>query len=234
MIYLISSSVFAEKLNIVVGLAKPPYVLQETESGFEIEFVTQVLALMAKQPNFVYVPFGRSIRMLEKTDIDAIMTVNSNIIKDITLLTDIYITYHNVVITLKEDQLEINHINDLSQIPIAAFQTASKILGEEFSKVIKQNNDYYEIADQKRQVKLLFEKKVKALVIDVNIFKALSKMVNESADFSNFSVHEVFAESPYRIAFKNVNNIKGFNAALKTFKGTDKYLALKQKYNVIQ
>ncbi len=229
---LLTPPVIAERFYVVVGLAKPPYVIQETNSGFEIELISSILKKMGKQPDFIYVPFGRSLRMLNNERIDAIMTINTNLINDISRLSDPYITYQNVAITLKSDNLVLNNVTDLSQYSIAAFQTADKVLGKSYAQAITKNEHYTEVADQRHQTKLLFDKKVQALVMDINIFNALSPLVGGEEDHSDVNIHLVFPKSPYRMAFKNKKPIEPFNHALRDFKDSPAYQALINKYNL--
>lgn len=232
--FLITSSVLAKPFNVVVGLTKPPYVIQETNSGFEIELLSQLLTSIGKKPNFLYVPYGQSLRMLEDKSVDALMTVNTSIIKDIDLLSAPYVTYQNVVITLKQENVSLKGISDLSILPTAAFQTATKVLGEEYINAVNKNPNYFEVATQKRQAKLLYENKVNALVIDLNIFKVVSPSVGGMKDLSDVDIHYLFPKSSFRLAFKNKKHIKAFNSALAEFKKSTEYTTLKDKYNLVQ
>ena len=229
-----SVSVSAEKFHIVVGLAKPPYVIQDTNSGYEIEMIEKIMASMGKTPSFVFVPFGRSIRMLNSDRVDSIMTVNTNLISDTSHLSDTYIIYQNVVITLKEKHIVLKQLNDLSKISVAAFQNANKILGEDYAAAINQSPSYVEVANQKNQTKMLFDKKIDALVMDINIFNALSPTVGGDKDYLDVDVHYIFPKSPYKMAFKNKENIAPFNLALRNFKLSDDYIELVKKYNLKQ
>lgn len=217
-----------------MGLAKPPYVIQETNSGFEIELISQVLKSMGKDPDFVYVPFGRSQRMLNSDRIDAIMTVNKNLIKDEHLLSDPYIIYQNIVITKSEDEFELKKVEDLSELSVAAFQTANKILGERFAAAAEKSPHYIEVANQRQQTQLLFDDKTEALVMDINIFKTLSPIVGGKQDLSDVTIHKIFPKNPYRVAFKNPNNVAEFNQAFAAFIKSQAYVGLIEKYDLQQ
>lgn len=223
----------AESFYVVVGLAKPPYVIQETNSGFEIELIRAILRNMNRKAEFVYVPFGRSSRMLNSDRIDAIMTVNTNLIPEKNRLSDPYIIYQNVVVTKKADELNIHTVEDLAGLSIAAFQSANKILGKSFAKTIDASEQYIEIADQRRQTKLLFENKVQALVMDINIFNTLSPIVGGAEDLSDVNIHTAFKKNPYRMAFKNNKHIEEFNKQLNAYKNSKAYQDLLVKYDLL-
>lgn len=229
---LVSFTGNAEKFNVVVGFAKPPYVIQENNSGFELELVGHVIKAMGKSPYFVFVPFGRSPNMLERNDVDSIMTINANMITDTSYLSDVYIIYQNVAISLKKNHKVINDIEGLSKVSVAAFQMATTILGSHYASAVADSPFYIEVANQKRQTKLLFEDKVESVVMDVNIFNALSPLVGGESDHSDVDVHYIFPKSPYHMAFKDKANIAKFNKALQEFKSSQAYSDLIDKYNL--
>lgn len=224
----------AEKFSVVVGLAKPPYVIQSSNSGFEIEMIKAILTQMSLEAEFIYVPYGRSVRMLQGNNIDAIMTVNNVLIEDKSLLSDTYINYQNIVVTLKENEIVINDLSDLGDLSIIAFQSANKILGEEFGNIVLKNQQYIEISNQFKQIKSLFDHQTNAVIMDINIFRRLSPLTGGKADYSDVDFHYIFDKSPYQLVFKNKAFIPLFNELLKKFKTSDDYLDLLKKYNLLQ
>lgn len=86
----------------MVGLSKPPYVIEETRSGFELELIRQLLTLIGKDPEFIFIPYGRSEKMLALPDINAVMTANKEMFPNINTLSENYIKYQNVAISLKK------------------------------------------------------------------------------------------------------------------------------------
>lgn len=217
--------------NVVVGFEKPPYVTEDGNNGFEIELITAVLTSMQLDPQFNHVPFRRSSKMFQNENIDAMMTVNHRIIPDISFLSDNYIYYQNVVVTLKKNQYKLSSVDDLGLISFAAFQSASRLLGDAYSKAVSQSKSYIEVEEPLRQIHLLFEEKVDGLVIDINIFNTLSASFYKNNDVE---VHPIFPKSYYRMAFKNKALIQTFNLALVRFKASPEYLNLLNKYNIVQ
>jgi len=136
-------SIAKDKLIIAVGLAKPPYVIQANNTGFEIELIRNILASMGKSTEFVYTSFGHSSKMLEVDEIDAVMTTNSRMFTDTTKLTNVYITYENIAISLKNKNLIIESIKDLANHSVASFQKADKVLGVEFEIAVNQSPFFY-------------------------------------------------------------------------------------------
>ena len=227
-----TKSVFAnEQIVVAVGLAKPPYVIQQNNSGFELELLRNVFQKMGKLTKFVYTSFGHSSKMLEVKEIDAIMTTNQYVVSDTSKLSNTYITYQNVAISLKENNLSINTINDLANYSMASFQKADKVLGPEFSIAAKQSPLHLKIGEQKKQPILLLKKRVDVLIMDINIFKYLIKELGLESIDEKFTFHFIFPKSSYQVAFKNKENISIFNNALANYQNSEAYLLLKERYN---
>lgn len=189
----ISTSTFAAgTLSIAVGLDKPPYVLQAEDRGFEIEIIRSVLLKMGKQAKFNYVNYGRASKFLEIEGIDAVMTTNSNVFADKSVLSDSYIVYQNVAISLKENKFYITQISDLSRYSIASFQIAHIILGGEFAKAALKSSLYIQTPEQKNQHVLLMKKRVDVLVMDKEIFKYFLATSRWADQMDNISFHHIF------------------------------------------
>ena len=84
-------SMASQPFKVVVGLSKPPYVIKESLSGFELELIQQVLTTIGKKPEFIFIPYGRSEKMLELPDISAVITVNEQMFPHSKALSEIYI-----------------------------------------------------------------------------------------------------------------------------------------------
>ena len=167
-----------DKFNIAVGLAKPPYVIQSDNSGFEIDLIRNVMANMNKSAQFVYTSFGHAPQMLAVDEVDAVMTMNTRVFSDTTKLSDVYIIYQNVAVSLKNKLLKIDSIKDLANFSVASFQKADKILGLDFENAVNQSPLFLQVADQKRQPNLLIKERVDVVVMDKNIFNHFAREMN--------------------------------------------------------
>ncbi|WP_448212234.1 substrate-binding periplasmic protein [Colwellia sp. MEBiC06753] len=231
---LVSHVVYAQtELDVVVGLAKPPYVAENQKNGFELELVRNVLNMMNASPNYIFVPFGRSEKMLRTEGIDAILTANSNIIKDKKALTDVYIVYQNVAISLADRQLQINTIKDLSRYSLATFQSAHHILGGEFAQAALNSPNYIQVANQKIQLDMLVKKRVDVIIMDINIFNYYLSHYASDIDNSSVNIHTIFPQSDYHVAFKNHEYVPLFNQAFARYQKSEDYTKLKTQYGII-
>ncbi|WP_286272565.1 substrate-binding periplasmic protein [Thalassotalea hakodatensis] len=222
-----------ETLNVVVGLTKPPYVIEKTQSGFELELITNVLNQLNKQPNYIFVPFGRSERMLNEHDIDIILTANKQIIGDKAYLSEPYITYQNVAISLKKNELRIDKVADLASYSLATFQSAHKVLGSEFAKSAELSPVYIQIIKQQHQLEMLFKERVEVIIMDKNIFAYMLSKYYPGEDINQLTIHKVFPESLYSAAFKSHFFRNNFNQQLEIFLNSPQHHELKKKYQLI-
>ena len=217
----------ARTLTFVAGFDRPPYVIQKTKSGFELELIRQVVERIGHGSTFTFPPFGRSPRLFSTTDIDAITTMNRHTVEESMALSDIYVTYENVVVTKKKDGIRLTGIDDLANVSLAAFHNAKVVLGEAYGQVVAEHPSYLELDNQENQVSLFLEGRVQALVIDKHVFSFLLKQRNTEADVT---IHSLFAPSKYRVAFREKELANRFSQQLKQFQQTPAYMQLKQRY----
>ena len=207
-----------ESIDLIVGLSKPPYIIEELESGFEIELISHILSQMDIQPSYLYVPLGRSIDLLDKDVGQALLTVNKHIVSDDNHRTQAYVTYQNVAISLKSANISIGDISELSDYRVAAFQMANRYLGKKYGRTVKRSKHYLEIPNQFRQVKLFLEKRVDVVVMDINIFNYYLEKVEGQGPKTQVDIHYIFPKNPYSLAFKDAKYVKPFNYHLQKFK----------------
>lgn len=231
-LFLVGNNTLATTLDVAVGWSKPPYVIAENNSGFELELVTQVMDSLGYKLNPVYVPFGRTQSMLESGEVDLMLTANHTLGINPDQLSDVYVVYKNVAISLKKNDIHISKIEELGDYSVVAFQNASMILGEKYNQVMSKNLMYLELPDQKNQVEMLFQKNVEVIVIDINIFNYLSKQLIGSKQLDNVNIHPLFPESKYQVGFVDSTLKFEFDKALASFLSSKSYKQLNDKYDL--
>lgn len=227
------ASTSAEKLRVGTNTDKPPYVIQQTNSGFEIELLENVFKRMGESVEFQYIDYGNGngARVFEKYELDVLVGVNDRMLPNSTLLSDIYIEYRNVVISLAENAFEIKQISDLSQYSIASFPLADKALGVDFSKAVNKSPLFLRMFEQDKQPEMLMRKRVDVLVIEKQIFNYYLQQTKWKDSHDKITVHPLFPVNRFSVAFKDKDNLAPFNAALKAFLASSEYLTLQQKYS---
>lgn len=236
---LLSTSVLAKdvnsnRLSISVGWNKPPYVIEDKNSGFELDMVSAIFRTMGYPVNYVYVPFGRSNTLIKAGKVDAALTMNEHMDIEGLVISDPYISYQNAAISLKGRSIDINSINDLKKYSIVAFQNASVVLGSEYQMATKVSPLYLELPNQHNQVEMLLKGKVDVVVMDINIFNYLSKEIIGSSHMSSVVIHRLFPKTNYHIAFQNNDLMSKFNNAMHKYKQSEEYLSLVARYEFIE
>jgi len=225
-----SNLAFAKNYKIAVGLALPPYVIQEGNSGMELEVVREALALKGHTVEPVYLPFARVPKSLQDKLVELALTVNESSGLENVFYSDSHITYQNVAVTLAKNKISITSTSELSDKSIIAFQGATKYLGADYADMAANNTKYQERAAQDNQILMLFSDRVNTVVMDINIFKyfrELNKKVDTSLDVT---IHEIFAPSYYKVGFLNATLRDEFNESLKELKSSGQYDKIISKY----
>ncbi|MFY8351077.1 substrate-binding periplasmic protein [Pseudoalteromonas sp. SSM20] len=228
-----SNQVYAEQLSISVGWNKPPYVIEETNSGFELEMVSDIFNNMGHSVSYVYVPFGRSNTLIKVNKVDAALTMNEHMETTNLVLSEPYISYQNAAISLKGRSIKIYSVADLKRFSIVAFQNASVVLGNEYRRVTKTSPLYLELPDQRKQVEMLLKGKIDLVVMDINIFNYLSTELIGASHIKNVDIHRLFPKTNYHIAFTDKKLLHAFNKAMKAYKQSDDYTKLVAKYEFL-
>ncbi|MEW9797704.1 substrate-binding periplasmic protein [Alteromonas sp. CYL-A6] len=232
LLVMVSSFASSREIEAVVGWAKPPYIVQDGSSGFEIELVRQVLASLGHELVPVFVPYGRSMRMMEDRNAEMGLTMNASQNIDLAILSDPYVTYQNVAVSLKQRTLQIESLSDLKGLSVIAFQTASQVLGPEFSRAVEKTNGYLEVPEQYRQVRMLLLGSVDVAVMDINIFEHFKRQM-PCARQAQTTIHFLFDAIPYSAAIRDPVLRSQFNDVLAQFKADGRYQQLLDRFGLI-
>ncbi|MCL2920188.1 substrate-binding periplasmic protein [Shewanella litorisediminis] len=230
-----SSQVSAETVNVGVSFAIPPYVIQQENSGLELDILRQALARRGHYAVIHYMPLSRTFREIKEGKLDGIINTKEHML-DGVFYSDEVIRFHNCVISLASRNLEINSIHDLKGMSVVAFQQAGRILGEEFGMTVAKSPSYSEIAAQRHQIHLLFKGRTDVIVMEKNIFAYYRKKELEAGFLeAGLDVREacIFEPTAYRFAFRSVRIRDDFNAGLNSMREDGTLKAILQKYSTM-
>lgn len=222
-------------LKIGVSLSIPPYVIQETNSGFELEMLYDALAVKGHTASIHYLPLARTFHELKEGKLDGVINIKEGMLENV-FYSDIAISYQNCAISLESKQFTINSVSDLSRKQVVAFQRASSLLGEEFAQMAKANTGYQEQARQIQQVYMLMKHRADVVVMDRNIFKYYLKQAYFEGKLTEYELnqqaicHKIFPPTDYRFAFRKSPIRDDFNAGLKQITEDGTLTALQDKY----
>ncbi|WP_343847172.1 substrate-binding periplasmic protein [Bowmanella denitrificans] len=230
---LMSTVAQASSLVMAVGWTKPPYVIADQDKGFELDLVRAILQNLGHQVDPVYVPFGRSAGMLNHGQVDMALNMTERMPVPHEQLSQVYVTYRNVVISLKVSRVKLDSMADMKGFSIVAFQNASIVLGQEFAKEVSDSRLYTELPDQSKQVKMLLEGRIDLAVMDINIFRHISTKFRDDA-LDLVDIHWLFPPTGYRVGFKDKALLQEFDKALQAYRSSDQYPALIATYDIWQ
>ncbi len=224
------TSLFSGEVKMAIGLSLPPYIIAEKNIGIEYDIVKEALAYKGHTLVPVYVPFARVLKEIETKRVQGALTVNeSSGLKDV-FFSNSHITYQNAVMSLKNANLTINSLENLSKLRVTGFMNAKLYLGKDYKNAMANNSKYDETNDQEAQVALLFKKRVQALVCDINIFKFYRQNNTKTDTSEEITIHELFPATNYKVAFIDKKLRDDFNEGLKYLRDSGKYKEIVKKY----
>lgn len=221
-----------QPIELVAGLTKPPFIVEASDRGIQLDIIRAALAQQHRKVSFIYLPLGRNLSAYYRLGFDGVITLSaSESLKNI-YLTKPYISYQNVVVTLAKRKLTIDKVDDLRDKLVIAFQNAQRFLGKAYQMAVVDNEGYWEMADQRRQIAMLFSNRVDAIVIDINIFKFLRREgILSSADYEQpYQIHKIFTERTYVAGFRSKALRDEFDHGLTRIKANGRYQQIIDNY----
>ena len=214
-------------LRVALGETKAPYVMAEERRGVEYELVTTILRAAGYQPQVSFAPNKRAQEWLATGRVDAAIA------NDGGYLSDPYITYQNMAITLCRRQIRLDSVPDLGRYRVAAFQNAQRFLGPDYAAMAAGNPDYVEQSPQIAVNRLLYTGRTDVAVADINIFLQFNDELGPGVDAQpSLCPHALFPPTPYRLAFREAAVRDRFNKALHLLYLQGFYEALAKRYRL--
>jgi polar amino acid transport system substrate-binding protein len=222
-------------IRVGVSFSIPPWVVQESNSGIELELLSAALKFDGYTVRPVYVPFERSFALFETGEVDAVVNARPGAVSS-GYYSDVFVYFQNVAISLARRGFDRQiPMEKLLNSKVVAFQRASEFLGEKFKVIADSNPDYEEVANQQLQINLLFFRDVEFIVMEQEIFRFFHQQAIEQADLNSstrntlkqaVTLHPMFAPTPYRIVFRDKKTRDDFNRGLQRLKDEGIYQSL--------
>lgn len=231
----LATSVYAKEVKFIFGLALPPYVIQENNSGFEFDIIREALEVKGHTLKPVYASFSIISKLLKDNQADGAQRGNPDLVngEGYFYAYTQSVPYQDTAITLKKNELKIASMNDLKDKQVVAFQGASKFLGSEFGAAVAGNSKYSETANEDKKVKQLYSNGMQVFIGDVNIFKYFRNKVSGVDTKQEIVYHNIFSNKdiPHNHAvFKDKQIRDDFDAGLKQLKSNGRYKEIISKY----
>ena len=219
-----------DNIELVAGLIKPPFIIEEKGKGLQLDLIREAFKLSDIAVEFTHMPLGRNITGFRRYNADGVITVPPEYKYPNIFVSEPYITYQNVAVSLAENDFTINSVRDLSDKSIIAFQNAHKFLGREYKENVSNLIEYREIANQLTQIELFFLRRAEVIVLDLNIFKFFVKSHNEAIFNKQYKIHYIFNERPYSVGFKSEKLKNIFDQNINTLKDIGRYQLIFDEY----
>ncbi|GAB6093945.1 hypothetical protein JCM14469_01970 [Desulfatiferula olefinivorans] len=221
-----------EWISLAAGLTVEPYVIEKDDGGFEVDIVRAALKQTGYQARFLYEPLLRTKASFEEGRVDGVMTVKANYpeIRK-AFLSDEYITYHNVAVSLRSRNLAVTAVTDLAGTSVDAYQQARFALGTDFMAMADNNPLYHEMANQRNQVAKLYAGRTDVIILDKRIFRYYRNELASSSDRMTralplnepVTMHDLFEPSRYMVGFRLERHRNAFNEGLSAIRESGLY-----------
>ena len=218
----------AQEVKVGIGFAIPPYVIKETHGGVEVDIIREAFKAQGHEATFVYLPNLRLPLAFSLGEVDCIAT---NAAYDLAVDTkgkvfasNITVVFQNYAVSLRDRNLNIKRIMDLADKEVLGFNNAAKYLGPDFTAMVANNANYWELADQSLQVRLLYSQRADVVVSDKRIFlwwreKLAQSKVSLSVDLDQpLEFSPIFQPAPRHVAFSDSALRDAFDAGLAAIK----------------
>ena len=215
----------AAPLQIALGESKMPYVDAATQSGIEYELVTRALRDAGYAFEVQYFPNKRAQIQFAQGRLDATIVTAGAIV------SDPYIAYQNMAITLCERRITVSQVSDLANYQTGAFHNASKFLGNDFARIAANPERYREASPQILLNYMLLAQRIDVAISDINIFQHEQLEADPQARKPLCS-YALFPPTLYRLQFRDPLVRDRFNLALAHLRSSGFYGALARKYKL--
>ena len=216
-------------LPLIMGTSNgPPYMIQATESGLDIDIPRAALAKMGFPLELEFYPLSRAIHELQMERIHLTAPFFTNAPQGI-YISDSHIEYRPSVITLNTIG-NLQNLSDLKDYSIATFQGATGYFGDAFYKASKLSPDYVEHHDMGTLVDLLMGERYQVIVLDYWIFQHFLAESNFAGQGNRVTFHELIPRVPAAVAFTDPQLRDSFNKGLKLIKQDGTYSRILRQY----
>jgi len=217
-------------LEIITGLPKPPFIIEGAKAGLQLDLFRAAFS-SDYSIKFIPIPLGRNITSYQRMHVNGIAILPKGYQHPNMHVSKPYIVYQNVAISLAESNFTIESLDDLSGKSVAAFQNARKFLGDDFSKKMAYLMDYREIADQMKQISMLYSRSTEVIVLDSRIFKYfLRENAGQTRYKKAINIHYIFEERAYSAGFNTKELCDQFDLGIANMRVQGTYQQILDKY----
>lgn len=226
------SKASAQEILMAFSQEIPPYIIETSNSGIEIDIISAALAYKGHTLKPLYFPLGRVPIAFSHNLVDAAMGDMGVLLKD-GFYANPAVIYDNIFITLKSRGITINKPSDLDSFHVASFQGAEKRYPDWLKSVVKDNR-FFGVSEQLRQVELLQRGRFDVVLCDRYIFRYFVNKIElmKELEISEVDEHNFITVDPmnYRPVFRDKKIRDDFNLGLSYLKESGEFQKIYDKY----
>jgi len=225
-----SSANNAESKVLWMGTSDgPPYMIQATNSGLDIDIPRAVLARLGYQLKIRYMSLARATVEVQsgRLDLMAPMFVSG---EEAGHRSKPHVWYRPTAFSIAHRKLAISSISDLGRYRVTTFQGATGYFGDEFVAASQLSPHYSESYNMAKLPHLLMAKRTDVVVLDYYIFHYFWKQLEVEAKRAVVEVHEIFPKVPATVMFFDEALRNKFNLGLEKIQSDGSYQKIIDSY----
>lgn len=228
LVAILSANSWAERL--IMGTSDgPPYMIQATETGLDIDIPREVLKRIGYEMDLQFYPFARAMRELQlgKIHLTAPFFVNP---PNGIFVSDPHIMYRPTIIT-RTSIAPLDGFDALKNLSIATFQGAKGYFGKAFVTAADASPSYIEHHDMGKLVSLLVQGRTDAVLLDYWIFNYYLSQSGYPEMRQQLRFHDFIPRVPAAVAFNDKQLRDRFNQGLKAIRQDGTYDKIVKRYS---
>jgi polar amino acid transport system substrate-binding protein len=221
---LIVHDAMAEKISMLFAHSYGPYIIEQDDSGVEIQIIREALAVKGYELVPVYTELNKLPEMYLNNRVDAIQT-SFNVSEDnVGFYGNVAVEYQDVFLTLEERHINIKVPEDLKSYSLLAFQNAHLM----YPLWLPTDFEYSQTAKQIDQVRLLQLGLVDVVLSDKNIFNYNVQYYRNFVSNNIKPMRMHYFSPPFNFGplFKSEKVAQAFDQGIKQLKDSGRYAEL--------
>ncbi|MEW9798284.1 substrate-binding periplasmic protein [Alteromonas sp. CYL-A6] len=214
-------------LRVAVNIG-PPWAFYDEDRGvvgIDVDIIRTVLSRLGHSSEFYLLAYNRLINDFNagKYDIASPAAFPS----DIGHLTQRYLPFKDVAVSLTARQLTIDNVNDLAGKKVIAYQSATQVLGSDYAAAVSQAN-YLEVAEREVQLTLLVSGRTDIVIGEQRLLTFI--MENQYPEQA-MTVHPIFETRSYGAIFKDATLQQQFDLELEKMRASGEFDAIMSEWH---
>ncbi len=192
----------------------PPYMIQASGSGLDIDIPREALRRAGYDTIVRYMPLARAQLEVQSRRMDFMAPFFTEAVEGL-YLSEPHVMYRPMAFSLASKNLILDSLQDLALYRVHTFQGAKGYFGSEYTKAIALSPHYEERPDMSKLVLSLVADRTDIVVLDYNMFSYFwNRAIGANKD-SQLRAHSIFPAVAAVAAFNDPEIRDNYNEALQ-------------------